>query len=69
MIREFVCIALLSEGLELERLKYTRIGFPRYDLDKLYNSKYSWETKHSMILKHIDKEFGDVNILIKKNDI
>ncbi|KKN12421.1 hypothetical protein LCGC14_1016760 [marine sediment metagenome] len=65
MIREFVCVALLSKGLELERLQYTRIGFPKHDLNKLYE-EYPDGIKDKLIVEHVDKEFKDVNILIKK---
>ena len=69
LIREITNVQLLKLGLEKERLENTRIGFPRYDLTQIYNSKYSWEIKNKLILNHIDKEFKDVNILIKKNNI
>lgn len=70
LIREIANVQLLKLKLEKERLEYTRIGFPRYDLNKLYvNDKCSWEIKHKMILRHIDKEFDDVNTLIEKNNI
>jgi len=35
LIREITCIELLKAGLTLERFKYTRIGLPVADIDKL----------------------------------
>lgn len=68
LIREVANVQLLKLGLEKERLEYTRIGFPRYDLNELYNKDF-YGTKDKLILEHIDKELEDVNILIEKNNI
>lgn len=64
MIREIVNATLLQYGLEIERLQYTRIGFPYYDLEKLVknNNKLEIDIK---ILKHIKNEFFNVENLIK----
>lgn len=69
LIREVTNVQLLKLGLEKERLENTRIGFPRYDLAQIYDNNYSWKFKNKLILNHIDKEFGDVNTLIEKNNI
>lgn len=64
MIREIVNATLLQYGLEEERLKYTRIGFPYYDLEKLVKNNNKSETDIK-ILKHIKNEFFNVEKIIK----
>ena len=64
MIREMVCVTLLQYGFEKERLEYTRIGFPRYDLKKMIENNNSYETDIK-IVKHIRTENSNVNNLIK----
>jgi len=63
MIREIANVTLLQYGLTEERLDYTRIGFPRYDLKKIYenNNKPKTDIK---ILEHIRNEFSNVEDLI-----
>lgn len=65
MIREFVCITLLVEGFELARLQYTRIGFPKHDLNEL-NLRYANGKKNRLIVEHVQKENENVDILIDK---
>jgi len=64
MIREITNVTLLQYGLEKERLKYTRIGFPYYDLEKIVENNNQLETD-AKILKHIKSEFSNVEKLIK----
>ena len=64
MIREIVNVTLLQLGLEKERLQYTRIGFPRYDLKKLIDNNNHSETNEKILL-HIINEFSNVEKLIK----
>ena len=64
MIREIVNATLLQYGLEKERLRYTRIGFPYYDLEKLVKNNDQSET-NVKILEHIKNEFFNVKKLIK----
>lgn len=64
MIREITNVTFLQYGFEKERLKYTRIGFPRYDLKKIIKSNNEHESNIE-ILKHIKSEFLNVDKLIK----
>ena len=64
MIREIVNVTLLQLGLEKERLKYTRIGFPRYDLKKIIDNNNTPETD-TKITTHIRTEYSNVEKLIK----
>ena len=64
MIREITNATLLQYGLEEERLRYTRIGFPYYDLEKLIKNNNKSETDIK-ILKHIKSEFSNVEKIIK----
>lgn len=64
MIREITNVTLLQFGLEKERLQYTRIGFPRYDLKKIIENNNKPETDIK-ILKHIKNEYFNVENLIK----
>jgi len=58
MIREIVNVMLLKYGFEKERLQYTRIGLPFYDISKL---PFSYN-----ITTHVFKEYHNVENLIKK---
>ena len=64
MIREIVNVMLLQFGLEKERLQYTRIGFPRYDLKKIIEDNDKPET-NTKISTHIRVEYSNVERLIK----
>ena len=64
MIREIVNTTLLQLGFEKERLQNTRIGFPRYDLKKIFDNNNSPETDIK-ILNHIKTEYANVEKLIK----
>ena len=64
MIREVTNTTLLQYGLTEERLQYTRIGFPRYDLKKIFENNNKPETDIK-IVKHIRNEFYNVEELIK----
>lgn len=69
MIREVVNATLLQFGFEKERLQYTRIGFPFYDLTCLFVGKpiyYSKKNINDKMNKHIRKEYYDVLDIIKK---
>ena len=66
MIREITNVTLLQFGLEKERLQYTRIGFPRYDLKKLFKEDKFWTNMINMkISEHIRIEYNNVENLIK----
>lgn len=69
LIREIVNIELLKFGKEKERLQYTRIGFPFYDLKKLL-LKYNGMTYFDMefinkVFGGVLKEFKDVEKLVE----
>lgn len=80
LIREIVNIELLKLGLEIERLRYTRIGFPYKDLlemtNKLNSLKFSYKKQEfdnrenikEIIFKHIITEFKEVKELIKERE-
>jgi len=70
LIREIVNVELLKLGLEKERLQYTRIGFPFYDLYKMIHESDYILPKYDLILKdklikEVFKEFNDVKKLIE----
>ena len=58
MIREIVNVKLLQYGYEKERLQYTRIGLPVYDISHL-PSTYN-------ITKHVLEEYKNVQDIIKQ---
>ena len=66
MIREIINVILLQHGYEKERLQYTRIGLPYYDLENLYenNHKPIWLNIERKVSKHTKKEFYNVKKLI-----
>jgi len=71
MIREIVNTVLLQKGLEINRLQYTRIGIPFFDMQKIYNDYISdklltLENMHNIIASRVDKEYVDVSNLIQK---
>jgi len=72
LIREIVNVELLKLGLEKERLQYTRIGFPYYDLinkiSKL-NFKNIILNNQNKILSGVIKEFYEVKKLIETPEV
>ena len=62
MIREFVNVSLLQFGFIEERRKYTRIGFPRYDLNIIYKNNNKFEAD-IIVAKHVRIEYYDVEKL------
>lgn len=68
LIREIVNVYLLKNGLENERLQYTRIGLPFYDLSNIFNERYESKEVVSEIMNWIITEFHEVNKLINKAD-
>ena len=64
MIREIVNTMLLKHGFEKERLLYTRIGFPYYDLKEIFDEEDKTWT-NGKILEHIRFEYKNVKDLIK----
>lgn len=66
MIREIINVILLQYGYEKERLQYTRIGEPYYDLEKLYEdpNRLVWINVDRKVAKHSKKEFYNVKKLI-----
>ena len=66
MIREVVNSILLQNGYEKARLKYTRIGFPYYDLKEIIEfEERTGEDRSEEILEHIRTEFENVKKLIR----
>ncbi len=65
-IREMVCMILIEQGLEKERLQYTRIGFPFADIDNIMKSKLGENEKKEKIFEHIKKEYLGVKNLVKR---
>lgn len=69
MIREITNVTLLQFGLEEERLRYTRIGFPFNDLLLLFTGHpayYSENKINEEIINHVRNEFYNVIDIIKK---
>ena len=64
MIREIVNSVMVKFGFEKERLQYTRIGFPYYDLNKLFEENNKEEI-NKKILDQIKNEYNNVKNLMK----
>ena len=65
LIREVVNVQLLKLGFEKDRLQYTRIGLPFYDLKELSKTVKDEEKRHTKIIEWITSEFKAVDDLIK----
>ena len=65
LIREIVNVHLLKEGFEKERLQYTRIGLPVYDLNKIFAERIECKEIVSDIMNWVISEHQEVNKLIK----
>jgi len=68
LIREVVNVHLLKNGFENERLQYTRIGLPVYDLNQIFNERIESKEVVSEIMNWIITEFHEVNKLINKDE-
>jgi anaerobic ribonucleoside-triphosphate reductase len=67
LIREIVNVHLLQNGFEQERLQYTRVGLPVYDLNRIFNEQNESKEIVSEIMNWIITEYHDLNKLIKKD--
>jgi hypothetical protein len=67
LIREVVNVQLLKLGFEKDRLQYTRIGLPFYDLKKLSKTVKDEEKRHTKIIEWITCEFKAVDKLINED--
>ncbi|MDX1797064.1 MAG: hypothetical protein R3255_00305 [Candidatus Lokiarchaeia archaeon] len=67
LIREIVNVHLLQNGFEQERLQYTRVGLPVYDLNRIFNEQNESKEVVSKIMNWIITEYHDLNKLIKKD--
>ncbi|MFW9998912.1 MAG: hypothetical protein ACFE9Q_11390 [Candidatus Hodarchaeota archaeon] len=67
LIREVVNVHLLKNGFEKERLQYTRIGLPFYDLKKIFTTPEQDEDAISKIINWIIEEYYAVDKLIEKD--
>ncbi len=65
LIREIVNVHLLQNGFEQERLQYTRLGLPVYDLNQIFNERIESKEVVSEIMNWIITEYHEVNKLIK----
>lgn len=65
LIREVVNVHLLQNGFEKERLQYTRIGLPVYDLNKIFNEMIESKEIVSEIMNWIITEYHGINKFIK----
>ena len=64
LIREVTNVQLLKLGFEKERLEYTRIGLPFYDLQELSKTVQDDEKMYKKIITWITSEFKAVDELI-----
>ena len=69
LIRELVNVHLLQNGFETERLQYTRIGLPVYDLNKIFFEKTESKEVVSEIMNWVIAEYHEVDKLIKKGHL
>ena len=67
LIREVVNVHLIKEGFEKERLQYTRIGLPLFDLNKIFYEQTESKKVVSEIMNRLLNEFNSVNSLLKEN--
>jgi anaerobic ribonucleoside-triphosphate reductase len=71
LIREFVCVSLLEQNLEYERARYTRLGLPLYDVDRLIstgdkenaNLQHNPETIHKLAADNIFDQYALLSCL------
>ncbi|GAG87258.1 unnamed protein product [marine sediment metagenome] len=68
LIREVVNVHLLKNGFEKERLQYTRIGLPFYDLKEIFTNPDKSETAISDIINWVIDEYYVVDKLIDKKE-
>lgn len=66
LIREVTNVQMLKLGFEKERLEYTRIGLPYYDLQKLSKDVQDEEQIHKKIIAWITSESEAVGELIRE---
>ncbi|MFQ6010478.1 MAG: anaerobic ribonucleoside-triphosphate reductase, partial [Candidatus Aenigmatarchaeota archaeon] len=74
LIREIVNAKLLEHGMEKERLQYTRIGLPVFDITKMINMgtkenanlQYNPETIHKLMADHMSREYALTKVLNPK---
>ena len=64
LIREVVNVHLLKNGFEKERLQYTRIGLPFYDLKMIFTNPDKNDNSISEIMNWIIEEYYAVDKLI-----
>ena len=69
LIREVANVHLLKNKFEKERLQYTRIGLPFYDLKMLFEGISEEETLKEQIYDWIITEYQAVKELIEKDDL
>ncbi len=71
LIREFVCVALLENDFEPARARYTRLGLPLFDVDRLVragdkenaNLQHNPETIHKLAADTIFDQYALLNCL------
>ncbi|MEM2916859.1 MAG: anaerobic ribonucleoside-triphosphate reductase [Candidatus Bathyarchaeia archaeon] len=71
LIREFVCVALLEQNFENARARYTRLGLPLYDVEKLIkagdkenaNLQHNPETIHKLAADAIFDQYALLSCL------
>ncbi len=71
LIREFVCVALLENDFEPQRARYTRLGLPLFDVDRLVragdkenaNLQHNPETIHKLAADTIFDQYALLNCL------
>ncbi len=69
LIREVVNVHLLKNGFERERLQYTRIGLPYFDLNEIFTNTenlQNCEDVVSKILNWVIEEYYAVDKLIEE---
>lgn len=64
-IREMLCAIMIEKELFKDRLKYTRIGFPFYDINKIMNIDKEI-LRRDKVYNHIKEEYEAVKKLIMK---
>ncbi|TFF97984.1 MAG: hypothetical protein EU547_02820 [Promethearchaeota archaeon] len=64
-IRELVCSILLEKGLDKARFRYTRLGLPFYDFDKLMSSSENEDQKKQRVFSQIQYEYEEIKKILR----
>jgi anaerobic ribonucleoside-triphosphate reductase len=64
-IRELVCSILLEKGFNNARFRYTRLGLPFYDFDKLISSSEDTQEKMKKVFSQMQYEYQEIKKILE----